>query len=216
MAISPEAPVAEPVELPIEVEHLLIDLVVSERILAKHRKALAEREEEIAAPFVTEVKRLAASPAPIHEAKAFARAQGEKLSSLRRTTYRSELANLAADVVREERRRAVILRKLDAFPQLGEVVPAIDIAVEHDGERGFIIRTGGGRVYRFSLPIILDRGVWREEARYERGDAVTSDGSLWIARRDDPSHEPGKGDAWRLAVTRGRHGRDATRMRTPT
>lgn len=200
-----------PVELPIEAENLLLDLWVADAEIARCRGALEKRELEIAEPLAQEIRR-----APAGERAAMAKAAGERIAHLRRTTYRSELAQLAGEIVRAERRRAAIMRKLDAFPQLGETVPPVEIAVDYDGERGFVIRTGGGRVFRFSLPTIIDRGVWRSEARYERGDAVTSDGSLWIAREDNPNHEPGKGAQWRLAVTRGRNGRDANRMRTST
>lgn len=197
-------------ELSRECENLLLDLAITEAVIARRRQRLEARQLEIAESLSKEIQ-----AAPAGERAAMAKASAERFVNLRRTVFRSELASLAAEIVREERRRAVILQRLKRFDQLGEVVPAIEIAVEYDGERGFIIRTGGGRVHRFSLPIILDRGVWREDARYERGDAVTSDGSLWIARQDNPDHEPGRGAQWRLAVTRGRNGRDANRTRTP-
>lgn len=64
-----------------------------------------------------------------------------------------------------------------------------------------------------SFPVVLDRGVYREGgprdgALYERGDGVTYGGSFWIAQVDDPQGKPGLSDDWRLAVKRGRDGRD--------
>jgi integrin beta 3 len=56
--------------------------------------------------------------------------------------------------------------------------------------------------------IVLDRGVWKE-ATFEKGDCVTWGGSLWIAQRDT-SNKPDTADSgWRLAVKRGRDGKDA-------
>lgn len=58
------------------------------------------------------------------------------------------------------------------------------------------------------LPIILDRGVYRHEAKYEAGDAVSFGGSIWIAQADT-DEKPGEGStAWRLAVKHGRPGKD--------
>lgn len=205
---------ADPAELPAEAEHLLIDLLIAERRIAKHRDELERREDAIAKPLTKELDaEISANPA---NRRATIAAAAERLAKLRRTTHRSEFAHLAGAIVTAERERARILRKLEAFPQFGEIVPAIDLAVEYDGERGFAIKTGGGRNFRFTLPMMIDRGVWRADGKYERGDCVTSDGSLWIAREDNPAHEPGKGAQWRLAVVRGRNGRDANRMRTPT
>lgn len=193
-----------PAEMSTELEHLLIDLVVAEESVARARELVLKRQQEIAAPLVDKAKGTQQA-----DRTGVLKALGQELADLRRGKYRSELAHLAAEVVSAERRRSLVLRKLDAYPQLGESVPAIDIAVEHDGERGFTIKTGGGKVFRFTIPAIIDRGVWRGDGTYARGDAVTSDGSLWVARQDNPSHEPGKGPQWRLAVTKGKNGRDA-------
>jgi hypothetical protein len=56
-------------------------------------------------------------------------------------------------------------------------------------------------------PVIRDCGVWISGA-YEPGNAVSKGGSLWIAQRQT-TDAPGASDAWRLAVKRGRDGRDA-------
>jgi hypothetical protein len=52
----------------------------------------------------------------------------------------------------------------------------------------------------------LDRGVWRPELIYVKGDGVSFGGSFFIAQRDDPG-KPEVGDGWRLAVKRGRDGK---------
>ena len=50
------------------------------------------------------------------------------------------------------------------------------------------------------------KGVW-DDRPYEKGDAVTHQGSTWIAR-SDTSAKPGTDPAWQLVVKRGREGRD--------
>jgi hypothetical protein len=81
----------------------------------------------------------------------------------------------------------------------------------HDGERDFVFRfSQGGRVkeFPFQIPVVLDRGVYAAERAYLKGDAVTWGGSLWIAQQDTRA-KPETGPEWRLAVKRGRDGRDA-------
>ena len=77
------------------------------------------------------------------------------------------------------------------------------VDIEYDGERRFTVKSGESQQV-FTLPIIIDRGVYDSEKDYDRGDAVSSGGSLWIAQKDSPDHKPGDGDGWRLAVKRGR------------
>lgn len=62
----------------------------------------------------------------------------------------------------------------------------------------------------FSLPFVLDRGVYDQEKAYEPGDGVTWNGSFWIAQVETTSR-PGTPDgakAWRLAVKKGNDGRE--------
>ena len=60
----------------------------------------------------------------------------------------------------------------------------------------------------FTTPAVLDRGVYRPERTYEKGDGVTFGGSFWIAQ-DETSEKPGDGATkWRLAVKAGREGRE--------
>lgn len=71
--------------------------------------------------------------------------------------------------------------------------------VEFDGERTF--KFFG---QEFKVPVILDKGVYDPETKYEKGDSVTHSGSLWIAQVDNPENKPGEGKCWRLAVKRGK------------
>jgi integrin beta 3 len=54
---------------------------------------------------------------------------------------------------------------------------------------------------------VLDRGIWRQ-GNYQKGDAVSFGGSLWIAQADTGTTPDTKGSDWRLAAKRGRDGKD--------
>lgn len=74
-----------------------------------------------------------------------------------------------------------------------------------DTERGVFLRFQRGEENKsFRIPLLVDRGDWKE-GTYRRGDAVTDDGSLWIATAET-DQKPG-GEGWRLAVRGGRDGR---------
>lgn len=53
------------------------------------------------------------------------------------------------------------------------------------------------------------KGVFQRELAYQRGDLVTSHGSLFMASKAT-SEVPGVGSDWRLIVKAGRPGKDAT------
>jgi hypothetical protein len=56
---------------------------------------------------------------------------------------------------------------------------------------------------------LLYRGVWSPDVAYERDEAVTAGGALWVARTPSRGLKPGEAvAAWQLAVKRGRDGRD--------
>ena len=58
-------------------------------------------------------------------------------------------------------------------------------------------------------PAVLDRGVFRPEDAYEKGDHVSYGGSGWIAQRSENLGRPGLPDSgWRLSTKAGRDGRD--------
>lgn len=58
------------------------------------------------------------------------------------------------------------------------------------------------------LPGLVDRGVYRAGETYQKGDVTTWGGSLWIAQTET-SDKPDSGTGWRLAVKKGRDGREA-------
>jgi len=86
-----------------------------------------------------------------------------------------------------------------------------NVEVVADGERRIIVRfASGSKVKEFPLnfPVLIDRGVYKPEGIYEKGDGVTYGGSFWISQKDRPESRPGAGPDWRLAVKRGRDGKD--------
>lgn len=87
-----------------------------------------------------------------------------------------------------------------------------DIEVEHDGERSFTLKFVRGERVKvfgaFTIPSVLDRGVYRPDRGYAKGDGVSWDGCFWIAQKDTSGEKPGQGaTAWRLAVKRGSDGK---------
>ncbi|MCO6386232.1 hypothetical protein [Aliihoeflea sp. 40Bstr573] len=86
-----------------------------------------------------------------------------------------------------------------------------DLDVVHDGARGFTFRFARGdqvKEFPFTLPVVLDKGVYKAGDDYEPGDGVTYGGSFWIAQ-EKTAEKPDSGKGWRLAVKRGRDGKSA-------
>lgn len=87
------------------------------------------------------------------------------------------------------------------------------IEIEWESERSLCIamKMSNGQEQRFSkaFPVLIDRGVFREGNLYKAGDCVSFGGSIWTAKEDTDS-KPGEGpdSGWRLAVKRGRDGKD--------
>lgn len=87
-----------------------------------------------------------------------------------------------------------------------------DMSCEYDGERRVTLRfTRGDQVKEFPIdfPVVLYRGVYKDNDPYKRGDSVTWGGSLYIAQEDTDKHpRDSKGTFWKLAVKAGRDGRN--------
>jgi collagen type III alpha len=66
---------------------------------------------------------------------------------------------------------------------------------------------GETQLLAWKLDFIRDCGVYKAGQAYDKGDAVSYGGSLWIAQRDT-SAKPESDDSWRLAAKRGRDGKD--------
>lgn len=82
-----------------------------------------------------------------------------------------------------------------------------DMSFEFD-EHGRVIAKfqRGDMVKSVRLPGIVDRGPYKSGESYEKGDAVSYGGSLWIAQ-EPTGDKPDGGKGWRLAVKKGRDAR---------
>ena len=86
-----------------------------------------------------------------------------------------------------------------------------DLDVAQLNERDVLIRFVRGedkKEFPLRFGSWTDRGVYKADTAYQAGDGVTWGGSFWIAQRET-SDKPETSDAWRLAVKRGRDGKDA-------
>lgn len=86
-----------------------------------------------------------------------------------------------------------------------------DLNVVED-EQGVVLRFAQGDTLKdFPLPVVFDRGVFKEDGKYRKGNGVTWGGSYWIAQKDDPGKPDTPDSGWRLAVKKGQNGKDLTR-----
>lgn len=75
-------------------------------------------------------------------------------------------------------------------------------------EKGLMLRFArGDAVKEYPLPVVIDQGVWREGS-YAKGSGTSWAGSFWIAQRDTSDKPDTPESGWRLAVKRGRDGKD--------
>jgi hypothetical protein len=107
-----------------------------------------------------------------------------------------------------------MLRELvDAIPRPENGADGLgfdDLSVVQDGPRAFHLRFARGdtvKTFPFTLPVVLDAGVWKEGTTYVAGDGCTWAGSYWIAQQETnerPDSGPRSKTGWRLAVKKGR------------
>ena len=83
-----------------------------------------------------------------------------------------------------------------------------DMRMEEREDGCYLVFERGEIVKEFRVPVVIDRGVYSAGRLYRRGDGVTWAGSFWIAQ-EDTSEKPDTGKGWRLAVKKGRDGKDA-------
>jgi hypothetical protein len=82
-----------------------------------------------------------------------------------------------------------------------------DMTCEIRDDGVYLVWDKGEVIKEARLPIPIDRGVYKEGQVYKQGDCVTWGGSLWIAQHDNPQ-KPESGNGFRLAVKKGRDGKD--------
>jgi hypothetical protein len=94
-----------------------------------------------------------------------------------------------------------------------------DTEFRHDAKT-LVLKFAAGdttETHEIFLPYVRDVGVWKEGSTYLEGDGVTWGGSFWTAQKDTKA-KPDGSDDWRLAVKRGRDGKDfaGPQTKTPT
>lgn len=135
----------------------------------------------------------------------------DRMAAIEKTVAEFRVPRDGNDVDPKEVER-LVSEKVAAIPVPKDGADGVgfdDLDVVHDGSRGFVFRfVKGDRVkeFAFSLPVVLDKGVYREGQEYEAGDGVTFGGSFWIAQQKTTG-KPDSGADWRLAVKRGRDGK---------
>lgn len=89
----------------------------------------------------------------------------------------------------------------------------LEVRLLEDGRSvEFALGAGDARITRvIKFPVVLDAKVWKTGKSYEQGDGVTYGGQYYIAQRDTEA-VPGESPDWRLAVKRGRDGKDAREL----
>lgn len=109
---------------------------------------------------------------------------------------------------------AKIKALFDALPRPADGVDGFgfdDLDLVED-EKGVVLRFAHGDVFKdFPLPVVFDRGVFKDGGSYRKGNGVTWGGSYWIAQKDDPGKPDTPESGWRLAVKKGQNGKDLTR-----
>jgi hypothetical protein len=116
-----------------------------------------------------------------------------------------------ADMQAVERR---IKDMFDAWPKPKDGADGVgfdDMTFETREDGCYLVWEKGDIVKEARLPIPMDRGVYKEGGAYHGGDGVTWGGNYYIAT-ENTSAKPDTskdGKPWRLAVRRGRDGKDA-------
>ena len=130
-----------------------------------------------------------------------------------------------ADAMIDEGGRLVLTTSNGTIKQLGRVrgedgqpgengkhglsADDVDLTVKEDGRTLEFSLKQGDYEYAFEIyfPVPLYRGVYQQDASYEKGDIVTWAGALWHC--DKETSERPDGEHWTLCVKKGRDGRDA-------
>jgi hypothetical protein len=129
----------------------------------------------------------------------------------------------------ERRAMDFVQRMVDRFPKPKDGEDGRDgfgfddLSFEQLNERAGVIRFRRGDVVK-EFPVAMagfvDKGLWQEQ-QYEKGDGVTWDGNYWLARRATSAKPGTEGEDagnndWRVAVRKGRKGKDGINGRDLT
>lgn len=89
-----------------------------------------------------------------------------------------------------------------------------DMTFEVRETGAYLVWEKGDVVKEARLPIPIDRGVFKEGQTYRAGDGVTWGGHYWFAQ-EETAEKPDSGKGWRMAVRKGRDGKDAVVKQAP-
>lgn len=159
----------------------------------------------------------ASPPAPPSTVSgAFIDRQGELVVTL----TNGEAKKLGAVVGRDgenvnvETVKALVKAEVDAIPRPKDGLDGVnfdDMDINFDTESKELLITAvrgeNAKQWKFFVPMLTDQGVYKEGTDYLKSDGVTFGGSFWIAQKDT-SAKPGTNEDWRLAVKKGRDGKD--------
>ena len=87
---------------------------------------------------------------------------------------------------------------------------SVDLVSSGDRDFALLVEHSNGETTSksFTVPSMIYRGIFQDGQTYQKDDAVTWGGSVWIAQKDGAGKPGEDGDAWKLAVKRGRDGRN--------
>jgi integrin beta 3 len=125
-----------------------------------------------------------------------------------RGLFEGEVAKWALEF--ERRAQDVLQKAIDHLPVPLDGKDGLgfdNLEVIQTDERNVILRfvgEGGTKDFSCSFPVLIDRGTYKPDQPYQKGDCVTYGGSLWISQKDNPETKPGAGSDFRLAVKCGR------------
>lgn len=182
---------------------------VDDRLAAAHAR-IAELEKAAAAQgpeaYLTQVKGLVDSAVAENMPPAPNGPTAEEVAAIVSAGFERRFGDLTLSWERQA--RETFDKAVDRMPvpkDGADALPVEQIEITQD-ERTVTI-TLGQKSHTLTLDTILDRGPWRE-GRYQKGDAVSYGSNLWIAQDHNVTDVPGTSKAWRLAVRKGRDGRD--------
>lgn len=122
----------------------------------------------------------------------------------------------------ERRAYNVLDRAVERMPKPKDGKDALevkdfDIVLGDDMRTLTVSLKAGEQVVQKSIkiPAIIDRGVHSDEKEYSHGDGVTYAGSFWICQKDRPQGKPSSSEDWRLAVKKGRDGKESVKIELP-
>lgn len=107
-------------------------------------------------------------------------------------------------------------KALSSIPRPKDAIEIKDFDIQLGDDMRTVTVSLGDISKQIKLNSILDKGVFKMGSTYQAGDAVTYGGSLWIAQKDNNGASvPNDSDEWRLAVKRGRDGKEVIKLDKP-